>query len=454
VRAIELDAPRPPRSFARETTATLALALPLVAGQVGQMLISVADTMMIGRLGVVPLGAATLANSLTLVPLVFGLGLLTSLPVRVSQARGAGQPLEAAEVLRHGLVLAMLFGAMVVVGFALLAPRLGWLGQPPEVTAQTPVYLMLVAVSLVPALMTAALKNHADALEHPWWPFWIMLGGVGLNVLFNWIFIFGRLGVPAMGLVGAGLATVLARLVVLIAVAVWLLRDRRLTRWLPTRWRLPLERVRFRALLKIGVPASLQQLAEVSAFSGGALFVGLLGTIALGAHQVALTCAATAFMVPLGLAMAVTVRVGEVIGAGHRERLARILGGAWMLIGLFGTLTMVVFIFFGRSIAADFVANQEVVDLAVKLLVVAGLFQLVDGFQVVCAGALRGAGDVVVPAWLCAAAYLGVGVPLGVVLMFVFHLGPVGFWYGLASGLGCAALLLGWRCYRVLLRKT
>jgi MATE family multidrug resistance protein len=416
------------------------------------MLISLADTMMIGHLGVVPLGAATLANSLTLVPLVFGLGLLTAVPVRVAQARGAGAPEEAGEVLRHGLVLAVVFSLLVIGVLGVLAGQLGRLGQPPEVAARTPVYLMLVAVSLLPALMTAALKNHADALERPWWPFWIMFAGVALNVLLNWIFIFGRLGIPAMGLEGAGIATLLARVLVLIALGAWLLGDRRLADWRPARWRIPLRLARFRTLLKIGIPASLQQLVEVSAFSGGALLVGLLGTLALGAHQIALTCTATAFMVPLGLAMAVTVRVGEVIGAGQRERLRRIIAGAWLLIAVFATVTMVVFITSGRAIAGGFVSEPEVIDLAVSLLVVAGIFQLVDGFQVVCVGALRGAGDVVVPAWLCSLAYLGLGVPLGMVLMFGVGLGAVGFWCGLAGGLGAAALLLGWRCYRVLLR--
>ena len=441
-------------SFGREISATLALALPLVAGQLGQMLIGVVDTVMIARLGLVPLGAATFTNSLTLVPLVFGLGLLTSISVRVSQARGAGQSEQAAEVLRHGVVLAILFGFLVLALISALIPVLPKLGQPPEVAARTPGYLMLVTISLIPALATAALKNHADAMGRPWWPFWIMFAGVGLNVVFNWVFIFGKLGIPALGLEGAGVATVLARLIVLVAVAAWLVRDRRLAGWRPVHWRGRFELQRFRGLLQLGFPASLQQFAEVSAFAGGALLVGMLGTVALGAHQIALTCAATAFMVPLGLSMAVTVRVGEVIGSGQRERLPRLVAGAWLLSGLFAMATMTFFITAGHGIARGFVENGEVANLAASLLVVAGLFQLVDGLQVISAGALRGAGDVKVPAWMSALAYLVIGIPLGALLMFVVNLGAVGFWYGLAAGLGVATLLLSWRCHRILFRPT
>lgn len=439
------------RGLLAETGATLALAMPLVAGQLGQMLIALVDTMLIGRLGVVPLAAASLTNSLTLIPLVFGLGLLTAVAVRVAQARGAGNRAASAEALRHGLVVALGFGLLVGVVLVGLSGRLDLLGQPVEVVRSAPVYLQLVGVSLLPALLTAVLKNFADALGRPWWPFWIMLAGVGLNILLNWMMIFGRWGAPALGLEGAGLATLVARLATLAGMAAWICSDRRLASWRPQRWWRQVHGRGLGGLLRLGLPASFQQFAEVSAFGGGTLLVGWLGAVALGAHQIAMTCAATAFMVPLGLSMAITVRVGAVVGAGQRERLRRIMAGAWLLIGLFAALTMAVFVFGGEWLARGFVNDHAVLELAVKLMVVAGIFQVVDGFQVVCAGALRGAGDVVAPAWLCAAAYLGIGLPLGGWLMFVCELGAVGFWYGLAAGLAGAALLLGLRARRVLL---
>jgi MATE family multidrug resistance protein len=186
--AIQLSPDPPTRelgrwpSFGQECRATLLLALPLIAGQLSQMLIGVVDTIMVGRLGVVPLGAATFANTVIVVPWVLGIGLLTSVSVRVSQARGANRPDQAEEALRHGTWLALGYGVLVVAVLALALPFLHLLRQPAEVVALAPVFLITVGISLVPAMLSMVWKSHADALNHPWRPFWILLGGVGLNV--------------------------------------------------------------------------------------------------------------------------------------------------------------------------------------------------------------------------------------------------------------------------------
>lgn len=434
-------------SFGQESRATLALAIPLIAGQVGQMLMGIADTVMVGRLGVTELGAVTFGNTLVSVPFVLGIGLLSSVSVRVSQARGAECPEDAHEALRHGTWLALAFGLLVAGLMYAAIPFLGLFQQPAEVTAIAPDYLLIVAASLVPALLTVAWKNHADALNHPWPAFWIVLGGILLNVFLNWLWIYGKLGFPALGLAGAAWATLAARVATVVALYLWLVRARGVREWMPRRWLQRCNWGSFLLLLSIGIPASLQLLTEVTAFSASSLLIGTLGAVPLAAHQVAITCAATTFMLPLGVAMAMTVRVGEVAGAREWPRMHRVLLGGWMYATGCMAVTMVGFLVWGRWIAGQFVHDRGVVEIAAGLLIIAGIFQLFDGLQVVSAGALRGVGDVRVPAWIALVAYWGLALPVGATLGLGFGWGASGMWTGLAAGLAVAALALGRRAW-------
>lgn len=439
-----------PVSFVKESKLTLALSLPLIAGQVSQMLMGIMDTVMIGKLGVVHLGAATLANTLLVVPLVLGIGLLASVSVRVSQAHGSQQPEEAGRMLRHGTWIAIAFGILTVVITALIIPLLGYMKQPPEVVARTPVYLMICAGSLIPALVSMTWKNHADALNNPWPPFWIILCSVGIDVFLNWVLIWGKFGFPAMGLEGAGWSTLFGRTLACIALFIWLNRSKVTRAWIPTHWFATCDWASFKSLLLIGVPASLQLLTEVSAFAGCTLLIGTLGAEPLAAHQVAINTAGLSFMVPLGIAMAVTVRVGESLGAGHIKKLHPILLGGWMFSTIFMTLSMLCFLIFGEWIASQYVEDRTVITIAAKLLIIAGLFQLVDGIQVVSASALRGINDVRIPAWLAFFFYWVIAIPLGAYLGLSLKWGAEGMWAGLAVGLGLAAIVLGLRGWQQL----
>jgi MATE family multidrug resistance protein len=328
--------------------------------------------------------------------------------------------------------------------FALL-PVLGWLGQPPEVNRSVVGFLMLTAISVIPVMLFTAAKDFAEALSRPWPPFWIVLGGVGLNVLLNFVFIFGMLGAPAMGLTGAGLATLIARMASLVVLLVWLHRSRHFQ---PHLARIPGERSlgrEWRGLLQIGLPAGGQYLAEVSAFATASLMMGWIGVNALAAHQIAITCAATTFMVPLGIGMAVTVRVGQSVGARDFHRVRPIaFGGLGLSLGVM-TCSALGFILFSRPIAGLFVTDPGVLATAAALLVIAGFFQVVDGTQIVAMNALRGLGDVHVPTGVAIVSYWMVALPLAYLLTFRAHLGPNGIWAGLALGLGVAGVALTWR---------
>jgi MATE family multidrug resistance protein len=435
-------------SLFHESRLTLGLALPLMIGQLSQMLLGVADTLMVGHLGVTELAALTFANSLFHIPLIFGIGLLTGISVFTSNARGANDAPGVRGSCRHGLYLALALGLGLFSLAWFLSLHLEIFQQPPAVTARTGDFFRILMASLIPALASIALKNHADALSRPWPPFWIFLGGVGLNVLLNWMLIYGKLGCPALGLEGAAWATLIARCAIFLAMLVWLARARDLVDWVPHHWFRAPDFNDLRRLLSVGLPASFLMLAEVSAFSLAGLLMGFFGPHAMAAHQIAITLAATAFMIPLGLSMALTVRIGEAEGAGERARLRPIVLSGWLLALGYSVLAACLFLLFGEFLASQFIDSQDVIQLAASLLVIVGVFQVVDSLQVLSSAMLRGLHDARVPALMGFSAYWLVGLPVGAALAFGLDLAAKGVWWGLAAGLLVACLTLGPRLWR------
>ena len=432
----------------RELRATLLLAAPITAGHVSQMLLGVADTVMIGRVGVVELAAAALTNTLVHFVFIVGIGLLSSVSVLVSHAYGAGDRLEAAEVLRRGMALALGSGLLICASLWGSLPLLGLLGQPDDVVAATGPYLGLIALTM-PAMMTiVCLRNYSEAQNTPWPAFWSGIAAVFLNIFLNWVLIYGNLGAPALGLVGAGIATLLARLFNVAVLYWWLRYDPRFHDTWPMRWLAPIPWRHVSTMLKLGFPVGLQLLMEVGAFSVTTLFMGWIGIAQMAAHQIAITCAGTTFMFPLGISLAVAIRVGHVIGAGEPHRARSVGYGALGFAILLSAVFTTGFILFSTPLAGLFTLDQATLLLASKLIVVAGFFQLFDGTQVVAAGALRGCKDVRIPAWIIFAAYWILAIPAGCLLAFQMDAGAVGLWVGLAGGLAFAAIGLTLRFHR------
>ena len=428
--------------FLSECRRTLLLAVPIMAGQLSQMLMGLADSAMVGRVGVLPLAASSFANGLLSVPFLFGIGLMQAISVRVSQAHGAGDRRETGELLRHGLAITGVAGIVLVAIVALASTQLHHFGQPPDVVRESHRYFLLCGASMLPMLLAMGLKQYSEALNHPWPPMLILLGSVALNVVLNWILIYGNLGAPAMGLTGAGLATLLSRIAALAVVIAYILRARRFAGALPESWKLPLQWNRARSLLRIGLPGAGQLLLEVSAFTVATIMIGWLGAEALAAHQIALTCASTSFMFPLGIGMATTIRIGQALGAGEPARVRTIgltsFGLGVLVMGAAG----LVFAFGNEWIARAFVDDPGVVHIAAKLLIVAAFFQIFDGLQVVGSCTLRGLNDAIVPMVACLVAYWLVFLPFAWLAAFHFRLGAAGIWYGLAAALGIVAVAL------------
>ena len=430
------------RALIHESRATLVLAVPLMAGQLSQMLMGLIDSAMVGRVGVVPLAAAAFGNSVLGVPMLVGIGLLTSVSVRVAQAHGANERAETGEALRHGVVLSLAAGALLALAVWGLSLILGRFGQPPEVAQQARAYVIVMGVSLIPMLASLALKQFSEALHHPWPPMFILLGSVVVNAALNWVLIYGHLGSPAFGVVGAAYATLLSRILAAWAMWIYVRRARRFAEHTPPRWFRGLVREKLLGLVRIGGPTAGMLILESSAFSIAAIMMGWLGSTALAAHQIALSCSATSFMLPLGLSLATTIRVGQAVGARDHARLRTICVSALglavvMMIGCGLILAL------GRGpISRAFVDDPAVLHLAAILLVAAALFQVFDGLQVVASGALRGLADVSTPVIFCLIAYWVVALPVAYFAAFSLDYAARGVWFGLATGLAFAAVLL------------
>lgn len=431
----------------QENRKTLVLALPLIAGQVSQMLLGLTDTLMIGRVGTVDLAAAAFANALLYLPLGVGIGLAIAVSIQVAHSHGKGRAAEAGETLRNGFFISVGLGVLLATLIVLSVPFLEHMGQPSEVVAMVPPYLYWLGLSFLAVVPTMVIKGFAEAQSQPWTVLWIQLGGVALNVVLNTILIFGYLGFPAMGLTGAGIATCIARFATLLVLWYYLIGSRRLAASLPTIWLKRLDRAECRTLVFLASPVSGQLLIEMGAFGFSALLIGRFGAISLAAHQIAITCAGVTFMLPLGLAMAVTIRVGHAMSAGETERGRTLVMGAQLI----GMLIMLVcatgYVFFGEQIAASFTTDAELISLTVSILIIVAIIQLFDGIQVISGAALRGMRDVNFPTLILFVCFWLLGIPLGASLGFAGGLGVIGVWIGLAVGLGLAAVALSVRLW-------
>jgi len=441
-------------TLGQEILATARLALPIIFGQLLQNSLGVIDTIMVGHVSVGAVAAASLATALFVVPLVFGFGVMGPFSVFVAQAAARGKAGETVDHLRRGLALSAVLGIALALLITALSGFLHLLHQPPALLAQTKSFLLLLTWSIVPMYLFQILKQYGEALHAAWPPMIILTVGVFLNIALNWVFIFGHFGAPALGLIGAGWATLITRTVTFAALAVVIyrvhLRPPDLKHALfhgSFQWQ------GYKTLLGLGLPAGCQVLLETIAFTFAAIMMGWISDAALAAHQVALSVASTTFMVPLGLSMAVAIRVSHAI-ASHDPRRARLCarGSLMMSLSFMGTMAVVICTC-AHALAALFIRDPAVMLLATRVLFVAGLFQVFDGTQIVCAGALRGLHDIKIPTLINFSGYWLIGLPVSYLLAFHWHVGAVGVWIGLLVGMLLVSIFFFLRL-RSMLNKT
>ncbi|HSC46129.1 MAG TPA: MATE family efflux transporter [Candidatus Acidoferrum sp.] len=435
--------------YLQEARPTLQLALPLVLAELGWMSMAIVDTMMVGRLpnSAVAMGAVSLGSALFIVLALFGEGLLLGLDTLVSQAFGAGRREDCHRSLINGVYLSIALTPLLAAPIWFLTQLLGAIHVDAAVARETIPYTNALTWGLFPLLLYFAVRRCLQAMNMVRPVAFALVTANLINALFNWLLIYGKWGFPAMGTVGSGWSTAIARVymaAVLIGYLFWYDRKHR-TELLKTPVDIDLGRIK--QLIALGIPAAVQFTLESGVFATVTALIARLGAVPLATHQIALNTVAFTYMVPLGIASAAAVRVGQALGR-KDPRAAEIAGGTAIFIGAsFMTLAGVVLLVVPRWIARIYTTDEMVIRNAGMLLAAGAAFQLFDGIQSVATGALRGAGDTRTPMLCHFTAYWVIGLPLGAWLCFRLGWGALGLWIGLSLALILIGivLLIVWR---------
>ena len=437
------------RSFAagvqtwRLETRTLArLAIPVAIAQVGSMLLGTVDTMMVGRVGADALAAAAIGNAWFYAILLMGQGVVHGIDPFVTQAHGARDGEATAVALQRGIVISLLISVPLVAILSFTEEILLLVQQDPELARSAHDYISVQIPSVPCFLIFIALRQYLQGRELMRPGMWVMAFANVLNALFNWVLIFGGLGVPAMGLYGAGIATSLTRLAMLLILLAWVIGFRlHEGAWVPWSRRA----IAPDALLKVwrtGWPVAIQMGLEMWSFSVGTLIVGTINATSVAAHTIVMNMAALTFMMPLGISMGVVTRVGNLIGAGQQASAQR---AAWVGIWM-GAMVMTVagacFVMFRELLPSLYTDDLELIAVCAVILPIAGAFQIFDGIQAVGCGVLRGMGRTHPAAAFNLLGYWVLGIPIGTWLALSQGYGVAGIWWGFVIGLAVVAVSL------------
>jgi MATE family multidrug resistance protein len=420
---------------------TIVLAYPVVIGQAGHMMTHIADSMMVGRTGSTPLAAASLAGGAFTITFVMAIGISMGVTPLVGKANGEGNQSKVSSYLKNSLIVNFLFGIVLSLIPLLTIFIFHRLGQSPQVVELTIPYFKILLLGLVPYMVFMTLKQFLDGLEATKPGMVISIVFNVLNIILCYIFIYGKCGIPAMGLNGAGWATFIARSGMSLSLFLYVLMNPKYSGYIKGWSGDVLSIKRMWELVRIGFPVGIQFVLEVGAFTAGAVIIGWYGPIPLAAHNIALTSASLTYLMSSGISAAATIRISNFVG--KRDFRSMKMSGytAYLMVIIFMGICGLVFVILRNYIPTLFNYETEVVRTASVFLVIAGLFQLFDGIQVVSLGALRGMTDVKVPTIIALFSYWIVTLPV-CYLLAKSGLHETGVWFGFMIGLMVAAVLL------------
>jgi multidrug resistance protein, MATE family len=432
----------PAGSFRSELRALLRLAIPVVLSELGWMAMTIVDIIMVGRLSPAAIGAVGVSSAIFYTPSLFGIGLLLGLDTLVSQAFGRGDYDDCHRALAQGVYLAVAYTPIAMLLVSIAPHFFPAMGITEAVRDPATAYTRLLVYSTLPLLLYAAFRRYLQGVGKVRPVTFALISANLINWFGNWALIYGKLGLPAMGVRGSALSTCLAR-VYMAAVLIWWAWKHERDRGHPLFAHWPgLRPAQFRRLLQLGWPAASQMLFEVGAFSLATLFAARLSPDVLAAHQIVLNCASVSYMVPLGFSAAAAIAVGHAVGAGNRP-LARRAGSIAIAIGgVFMAAAAAAFLIVPRTLIHIYTHDSKTVAVGVRLLAVAAVFQIFDGVQGIGTGALRGLGQTRGPMLINLVAYGAIGLPIGYLLCFKTPLGIYGLWTGLTLALIFAAGLV------------
>lgn len=423
----------------------LRLAIPVVISQLGQVTVSLVDNMMVGHVGTLELAASSFANNVFLVGMLFGMGITYGLTPVVGKAFGNNQPLRVVQLLKNGIfthLAAALLLSVIMFGVYFLLP---YMGQTSDVLDLARPYYLLLCASYLPFMLFFSVKQFFEGVGNTKMAMQITLASNAINIIVNYILIFGKLGFPEMGLMGAGIGTLVSRIIMPFLFFVFILKKPAFRIYFTKAHAQAFSKKRIISLLKIGVPIGFQIIVEMLTFSVGAVMMGWLGEIPLAAHQVAIGLASSSYMVSLGISQANTIRVSHQLGQNDFKSLKMAVFASTHLVLLFMISMGLLFVLARDYLPLAFTSDPEVIAVASGLLVIAAIFQVFDGLQVIMLSTLRGMADVKIPMFIAFAAYMLIGLPTSYGLTFIFNAGPMGIWYGFLVGLGTAGFLFYFR---------
>ena len=432
------------KAHTTEVKSLFKLAAPVALAHVAGMTMQLVDTAFVGRLGAEAIGGVSIGNAVYVMFMVIGVGVLLGVDFLISHAFGAGRLEECHSTLVQSLYLGLIASLPAIAVMYWTSNFLGLLGVDPNVAVQAGIYLKWLGFSLLPFLLFTACRQYLQGMGVAGPILMILLVANIVNAFFNWVFVFGKLGMPVMGVAGSGLATCIARSYAFIATLAYLiLRDRKLDLGL-SKVSLKFSYRRLSKMVRLGLPAAIQLLLEVGMFALATMLAGRLGAVPLAAHQIALHLASIAFMIPLGLSAASAVRVGQALGQGHRHKAVRVGWTALAMSVVVMAISGLTFYVAAEPLMKLFTNDAAVISTGASLMLIAAFFQLFDGIQVVGTGVLRGWGDTRSPMVANLIGHWVFGLPAGMLLCFWAGWGVQGLWIGLSTGLISVALLLLW----------
>ncbi|WP_299796149.1 MATE family efflux transporter [uncultured Maribacter sp.] len=439
------------QNYTKEFRYNIKLSVPVILGMLGHTFVQLADNIMVGQLGTAELAAVSLGNSFVFVAMSLGIGFSTAITPLVAEADGAGLKENAKSALKHGLLLCTVLG-LTLFGLILLAkPIMYAMKQPIEVVDLALPYLDLVAFSLVPLIIFQAFKQFSEGLSQTKYPMYATIVANVINIVLNYLLIFGNFGFPEMGIVGAAIGTLISR--VFMVLYLWfILKTKEKFKYYVTGFNFAkVEKTVMKKIIELGFPSSLQMFFEVGIFTSAVWLSGVLGKNAQAANQIALNLSSMTFMFGMGLGVTAMIRVGNQKGLSNFKELRRIAQSIFLLTFLLEIVFAALFLI-GRhwfpSLYLDiedmtnFADNTEVLVIAAELLLVAAFFQISDGVQVVVLGALRGLQDVKIPTVITFISYWLIGFPVSYYLCLHTDLKSTGIWIGLLTGLTASAIML------------
>ncbi|HLU94322.1 MAG TPA: MATE family efflux transporter [Membranihabitans sp.] len=428
----------------------ISVSIPIILGNMTQIILGIIDSAMVGSINSTLLAGSALVNNILSVPFVLGLGLSYAISPLVATANGNNEKSRSLHIAFNGFLMCTLFAIIIGVGIHLGADIVYRLRQDIAVAEVSRNYLIIMGWSTVPMLMFLALKQFTDGLEFTRTAMYLSLASIPLNAFMNYIFIFGKFGFPRYELAGAGIGTLVTRMIIFIALLWIILKSQK---YAPYRENISdsfkLKKRTLQRLLKIGIPSSLQYSMESGAFAVSGIIVGWFGAIQLAAHQIAISIALLTFMVSMGLSAAGSILVGNYLGRKDLSG-ARAIGKRTIVMGLiYGICCAVFFTLTNTTLPYIFNDEKAVIEYAAILLIFAGIFQISDAIQAISVGLLRGLYDVRIPTIFVFIAYWVIGIPLGYFLAFHRSWEAQGMWTGLVIGLSVSAILMTTRFFRI-----